>query len=162
MTGASDILVVGVGNLLLRDDGVGIHAIHALQADPPPGVTLLDAGTAILHALPFVAAAGRVLVIDAARGGKPPGSIYLFEGVAGVPEDGLSSLHALGLREAMRVLDPETPMPPVTVVGVEPENMDYGMELTVDVAAALPRVVGLVRRLVAEWSPALAGAGAVQ
>ena len=144
------ILLAGVGNLLMGDDGVGVHAIAELQEDPIPGVTMIDIGTAILHGLSFVESASRVLVIDAAKGGQPPGTIYFFEAGEASPLAPTSSIHALGLREAMRFLSQRTP-PPISIIGVEPHSIAYGMELSPPVRAALPQVVSLARSTVADW-----------
>ena len=144
------LLIVGVGNLLMGDDGVGVHAIQALQREPIPGVTMVEIGTAILHGLSFVEAADRVLVIDAAKGGQAPGTIYLFDATEETETKAVSSIHALGLREAMCFLSRAEP-PPVTVIGVEPLTLDYRMELSSPVQAALPRVVALARQTVSDW-----------
>ncbi len=149
-TGSANILIAGVGNLLMGDDGIGVHALQELQKAPIPGVTMIEMGTAILHGLSFVETAARVLVIDAARGGKPPGTIYFFEAGETGSLPATSSIHALGLREAMRFLSVRPP-PPVSIIGVEPQTLDYGMELSAPVQAALPRVIALARTTVAEW-----------
>jgi hydrogenase maturation protease len=144
------LLIAGIGNVLMGDDGVGVHALAALQQEPIPGVTLLDLGTAILHGLSFVETAERVLLIDAVHGGQPPGTIYNFEaGEAGcLPPN--SSIHALGLREAMRFLSRRSP-PPMSIIGVEPQVITYSLELSAPVQAALPQVVALARSTVARW-----------
>jgi hydrogenase maturation protease len=144
-------LVAGLGNLLLTDDGVGIHAIHELERDPVPGVTIAEIGTAILHGLPFVEAARRVLVIDAARGGRPPGTIYVFDSSDPASPGPMHSLHSMGLREALRVLSPGCEPPAITVIGVEPASLEYGMTLSPPVRAALPQVVALARHAILEW-----------
>jgi hydrogenase maturation protease len=156
---AQHILVVGVGNELLTDDGVGVHAVRQLQRESLPGVTVVEIGTAILHGLSFVEEADRVLVIDAARGGQPPGTIYRFEAREGVRDGGINSIHALGLHEAARLLLAGGRVPPVTVLGVEPESLGYGMALSGPVQAALPRVVSLVRETIAQWRGAAAARG---
>ena len=144
------LLVVGVGNLLRGDDGVGVHAIQALQKDPIPGVAMVEIGTAILHGLSFVEAADRVLVVDAAKASQAPGTIYLFDATEATETKAVSSIHALGLREAMRFLSRAEP-PPVTVIGVEPLALDYRMELSAPVQAALPQVVALARETLSDW-----------
>jgi hydrogenase maturation protease len=151
MPGPRYILVAGVGNLLLSDDGIGIHAVMELQKEPIPGVEMVDIGTAILHGLPFLERAERVLIIDAASGGKPPGTIYLFEATNHTESKSITSLHSMGLREAARFLITGRPVPPITVIGVEPETLDYGLVLSPAVQAALPRVVALTRETVARW-----------
>jgi hydrogenase maturation protease len=154
MSGARHILVAGVGNELLSDDGVGVHAIRELQREPMPGVTMVDIGTAILHGLPFVEEADRVLVIDAAMGGRPPGTIYLFEPRGSLWGGMAKSIHALGLREAANLLLVGKPVPPITVLGVEPASFKHGLALSEPVRAALPRVVSLARETIAQWSGA--------
>jgi hydrogenase maturation protease len=150
MSAINRILIAGVGNELLADDGVGIHAIRELRKDPIPGVSLVEIGTAILHGLHFLESVDRVLVIDAARGGRPPGSIYLFEAGGGVNDSPVHSIHALGLREAAAFLMAGK-TPAITVLGVEPEALDYRMTLSESVQAALPQVVALARGTVSAW-----------
>lgn len=145
------ILVAGVGNLLLSDDGVGVHAIRELQKHPMPGVTYAEIGTAILHGLHFLDNADRVLVIDAAKGGQPPGSVYLFEATERTEVKCMTSIHSMGLREAARFLKAGQPVPPITVIGVEPETLDYGMELSSTVQAAMPQVLALTRETLSGW-----------
>lgn len=152
------LLVAGVGNLLMGDDGIGIHAIQELQKNPIPGVTMVEIGTAILHGLSFVESADRVLVLDAAKGGQKPGTIYQFDATEATETKAVSSIHALGLREAVRFLARGTP-PPITVIGVEPKILDYRMELSVPVRAALPQVVALARETLLQWQRAEALVG---
>jgi hydrogenase maturation protease len=146
-----DIVIAGVGNLLLSDDGVGVHAIRELQNDPVPGVTVADIGTAVLHGLSFLDAARRVLVIDAARGGQPPGTIYVFDSSNATTAAPMHSLHSMGLREALRVLSPHRAPPAITVIGVEPASLDSGMTLSAPVQSALPQVVALARETISTW-----------
>jgi hydrogenase maturation protease len=152
MSGAEHILVVGVGNELLSDDGVGVHAARELERERMPGVTVVEIGTAILHGLPFLEEADRVLVIDSATGHQPPGTLYLFEPRENLWGGMVKSIHALGLREAANLLLVGKPVPPMTVLGVEPGSFAYGMTLSQPVKAALPRVVALARNTVAQWS----------
>lgn len=149
------ILIAGVGNELLCDDGVGVYTVRALEAEPLPGVTLAEVGTAILHGVGFLDGVDRVLVIDAARGGRPPGTLYLFKAAANAGADALTSIHAMGLCEAARLLLYGKPVPPITILGIEPESLAYGMGLSRAVQAALPRVLALARQTVAAWRQAL-------
>ncbi len=71
------ILVAGFGNLLLKDDGVGVHAIRALRQDPLPGVIAVEVGTAVLDALHLFEWAERILAIDAMQAAGPAGTIYV-------------------------------------------------------------------------------------
>ncbi len=150
---AGQILIAGVGNELLSDDGIGVHAVRKLQEQPIPGVVMADIGTAILHGLHFLESAERVLVIDAAKGGQPPGTIYLFEATENKNTEtkAMTSIHSMGLREAARFLMAGKPAVPITVLGVEPETLDYGMDLSGPLNAAMPRVLALARETVAGW-----------
>ena len=151
MPSTCHILIAGVGNVLLSDDGIGVHAVRELQKDPIPGVMTVDIGTAILHGLGFLESAERVLVIDAAKGGQPPGTIYSFEPGEPSALPPTASLHAMGLREATRFLLTGRSAPRFTVLGVEPESLEYGMNLSAVVQAVLPRVVSLARETVTGW-----------
>jgi hydrogenase maturation protease len=145
-----EIVIAGVGNLLMRDDGVGIHAVRALENNPPPGVRVLDVGTAILHALPLLEGARRLLVIDAVRAGGPPGSIYFLDAADVELRGRTSSVHSWGLLEALKLMG-RGPRPEVRVLGVEPADLGYGMELSPAVEAVLNDVVNMVRRIVVGW-----------
>jgi hydrogenase maturation protease len=144
------VLVVGLGNVLLRDDGVGVHAIRELQRSLPRHVRAVDVGTAVLDALHLFEWADRILAIDAMQADGPPGTIYRF-GVEDVVERGLkASLHEVDLLAALRFLNMDR-RPEILVMGVQPETIDYGTDLSVSVQAALPRLVAAARGIVAEW-----------
>jgi hydrogenase maturation protease len=151
MPGPRQILIAGVGNELLTDDGIGVHALRELEKNPMTGAITVAIGTDILRGLPFVESAKRVLLIDAARGGRPPGSIYLFTAGDTRPDGPLHSLHSMGLRDALRVLSPHCIPPAMTVIGVEPASFEYGMTLSPAVQAVLPAVVALARGTVEDW-----------
>ena len=146
------IVILGVGNLLMSDDGVGVHAARALAADPPPGVQVVDAGTDVLSTLPFLESATHALIIDAVRGGGAPGTLYRL------PEAGLSACggtttaHAVSVAASRHLLPPGTPWPELHILGVEPLSLDYGLTLSPSVAAALPQLDRLSREIAAAWS----------
>lgn len=144
------ILVAGMGNDLLRDDGAGVHAVRHLAADPPPGAVVAEIGTAVLGALHLLEQADLVLAIDAMQAGGAPGTVYrcALSDLEDVPAG--ASLHQLGLAGAARLLLPER-RPRIAVIGIEPECIDYGMELTAAVERALPQAVALARSIVREW-----------
>jgi hydrogenase maturation protease len=146
-----DILIAGVGNLLRSDDGIGVHVVRLLQKQNLPGVRTVEVGTAVLHGLSFVEQSRRVLVIDAARGGNRPGTIYQWDEDASAAFERPLSLHAAGLCQALRLLLPERVLPPITVLGVEPECLDFGLALSPALQAVLPRVAALAKERVAAW-----------
>ena len=146
------IVILGVGNLLMSDDGIGPHAAQALALCPPPGVCVADVGTDFLSALSFLETARRVLVIDAVRAGGAPGTIYrLTESDMARQPTGSAPSHSLNLLEARRLLSPDSPPIEISILGVEPAVIDYGMELSPAVAAALPQVLKMARDTAARW-----------
>ena len=142
-------VVLGIGNLLMRDDGIGVHAIRALDGRLPKDVELVDGGTAGCDLLPYMTGAEKIIIIDALQGGGPPGAVYRL-----TPQDcgeqslgGTISLHDLGIMVVLHDLELlEGQMPPVVIIGVEPKEIDWGMELTPEVEKSLPRVLELVER----------------
>jgi hydrogenase maturation protease len=140
--------VVGIGNELMRDDGVGIHALRALAASTlPPGVELVDGGTSPDAAF-LVQDHDRVIVIDAAYGGGPPGTIYRFRCDDIDRASGCASSHDAGLVSELRVLTSDVSQE-IVVIGVEPEEVACGMELSPCVQSVLSEVVTAVRREIA-------------
>jgi len=139
------VAVLGLGNELLRDDGVGIHAVRRLARTPMESVLLAEIGTAVLRALAIVESVSHVLAIDAVRHNGPAGRIYCFEpDLASRP--GFRGLHDLDL-PALVSLIPAKRRPALIIVGVEPEVIDYGLSLSPTVESALPELTRQVRRL---------------
>ncbi len=154
-------VVLGVGNYLLRDEGVGVHAVRALAGRPlPPGVELVDGGTAGFDLLPLLLGAERVIVIDAVRAGGVPGAVYrlpLAECELRPREPGLS-LHDAGLAEVFHALKLLTPEPPeVVLIGVEPASLELGTELSPAVSAKLPLILDLVEEELRRTCPGTSG-----
>lgn len=148
----SPLLIVGLGNVLLMDDGVGVHAVRALQLKPPAGSQVVEVGTAVLDALDLLEAADLVLALDAIQSGGTPGTIYRLDPAGLELKKTGTSLHELDLLAALRML-PADKRPRVIVLGVEPARIDYGLELTPEVAAALPEFLDVVQRVAAEELP---------
>jgi len=153
--------VLGLGNLVHADDGVGVQAVQQLQRDSrvPPGVTILDGGTHGLGLLPHVSGFTRLLVIDAVDVGEPPGTVVRFEGSAlnGLP--GKASVHQLGFADMMVALKLlGEPPPELVVLGVQPASTDWSIELTASVREALPALLDAVVRQLEVWNASPEGA----
>ena len=137
--------IVGVGNSLMQDEGVGVHVIRALANLPlPDGVALIDAGTSSDVAFDL-GGYDRVIVVDAARGGEQPGTIYRFTEEA-EPDagEGRQACHDVGFLQTLRAVvrgDPD-----VLILGVEPKEIDWGLDLSSVVRESVPRVVEIVKQ----------------
>jgi hydrogenase maturation protease len=144
-TGYPKVAIVGFGNELLTDDGVGVHAVRELQKAPPAGVVVAEIGTRALNAQRFLEENDIVIAIDAVHADGRPGSIYLFDSV-NVETQRYYSLHELGIMGVLRLIQKDV-RPKLIVLGVEPEVIDYGMELSETVHVALKPVVGAARKI---------------
>jgi hydrogenase maturation protease len=149
------IAVVGLGNVLQQDDGIGVHAVNRLRERDrlPAVVRILDGGTLGLSLLPYVDDATHVLMVDAVRMGRPPGTIVRLDGVAFSMERLPSlSVHEAGVIDLIGALNfARTDAPTITVFGVEPQVIDWGTEMTPPVAAQLDTLVHLVEMQVDAW-----------
>jgi hydrogenase maturation protease len=146
-------LILGIGNVLMSDDGVGVYAVQELRRRPQAGALITEVGIAMLDAVSLLARADKVLVIDALRAGGAPGSIYLAEAVDLRHERPRLGLHELDLMGALELLPPGRRRPEISMLGVEPERLEPGLGLSPRVAAALPSVVQIASETVARWCP---------
>ena len=149
MSSSKRTVIVGVGNVLLKDEGIGVHVVRALQemslASPEGEVEVVDGGTSP-DAFDMAEGADRLIIVDAACGGGEPGTIYRFapDGLSEEPKL-LTSLHDLGLLDSLRMMESVGNPPRDTVIiGVEPAEVDWGLELTPTLRGKLPDVVRLV------------------
>jgi hydrogenase maturation protease len=140
------IVVLGIGNVILRDEGVGVHAVRELEhRELPPRVQAIDGGTALMDLLPVIQEAERIIVIDALKGGGEPGTVYrVFPDDLTADTERPLSLHQVGLLEVLGMARQLGGDPAVVIIGVEPHEISWGMELTPEVQAKLPRVVETV------------------
>jgi len=137
---SSDTVVIGVGNTILSDDGVGVHAARLLQGDPrvPAGVTILDGGTIGLELLPYSSDASRVLFLDAVNSGEAPGTLTRMTARDLLDTSVGWSVHQLGVADLVAALAlVSTRAQDIVVLGVQPANTDWGTSLSPDVEAAL-------------------------
>ena len=154
---SGNTVVLGLGNVLHADDGVGPQAISRLSADSrvPAGVTLVEGGTLGLELLPYVWDCARLIVIDAIDVGEASGTVVRIsrEELNSLP--GKSSAHQLGVADllvALRMLAERQPQ--VVLLGVQPGSTDWSDELSAPVAAAMDSLVeATIRELQVQAEP---------
>ncbi|HEY8395052.1 MAG TPA: hydrogenase maturation protease [Thermaerobacter sp.] len=146
-------VIIGCGNLLRGDDGVGPLLIRRLwELGPPPGVRLADGGTAGMDVAFQIEGATEVIIVDACRTGAPPGTIFEVPGdEVETPPLTAINLHAFRWDHAIAfgrwLLKDRFPRQ-VTVFLIEAENVEPGMGLSPAVQAAMERLAAnLMRRL---------------
>ena len=140
-------LVLGLGNILLRDEGIGVRVVQALESVPlPPDVEVVDGATAGFGLLDLLANRRKVIVIDAIMADEPSGTVLRLAEMDLQPQPGHSlSLHEVGLLEALAAARQlgESPQE-VVVFAVQPEVVECGLELSATLARLVPRIIELV------------------
>lgn len=148
---ADGIVVLGVGNTLMQDDGVGVKVVHALSDsyDLPPQVRLIDGGVAGFAWLQEITAAAHLVIVDAVRGNKAPGAVYRLTPCELRNRQGPTiSAHEFGVAEVLGMAELLGKAPRTVILGVQPGVTEVpGMDLTPPVQEAVPAIV---RAVVAE------------
>jgi hydrogenase maturation protease len=139
----------------MSDDGIGIRVIQQLADNYrfPPDVTVFDGGTLGLDLLPQLEGVDRLLIVDAVETGKAPGSLVRLTGadVQPVMETKLSP-HQMGLKDLLAVASLQGINPPeMVLLGVQPQDIELGMDLSPPVAARLDELVTRVLRELENW-----------
>ena len=152
-------LLLGLGNVLLTDDGVGVHVLHALRSDfapdgPSSSVRLCDGGTLGLALLTEIEAVDSLIVIDATHFGAAPGSVRVF--VDGEMDKQLRgarrSVHEVALTDLIAAAQLTERAPARrALVGIQPESLAWGTEPTSAVHAAIPQACAAVHELLTDW-----------
>ena len=146
------VVVLGVGNLLLQDEGVGVHFVQALNKDDLDYVNLeiIDGGTSP-EIVSLVEGADKLIIIDAVKGGKEPGTIYRF-GIDDVNLDSPMrlSLHQMDVIDSLRMLNLLGSCPKTIVIGIEPKTIDLGSELSPEIQSKIPEITRLVMKEIKE------------
>jgi hydrogenase maturation protease len=143
-------VVLGVGNVLLGDDGVGVHVARVLEAEGglPEGTRVLDGGTLGLDLLPMLDGARSVVIIDALDSGAPPGTVTVLHGdEVGAVLAGALSAHQVGVADLLAAARLTGRLPAhLALVGVQPAAIEVRLDLTAALRDAVPTVIASVRQ----------------
>lgn len=145
-------LVLGIGNLLMGDEGVGVHALRAFARDPwPESVTLLDGGTGGFHLLEYLSDYPRIVMVDATMDGAPAGTVSVLTPRYASDFPRALTAHDIGLRDLIESAALLGPLPEITLVTVSIEEIrSMVTDLSAPVAAAIPLVRERVARAVGQ------------
>lgn len=149
-------LILGIGNTLLSDEGAGIHALNKLQSDcaDTPNLTFLDGGTLSFTLVAWIEECTSLIVFDAAELKLAPGSVRSYVGEAMDEFLGSTkrSAHEVGLLDLIDIARLTGHLPENrALIGIQPETMDWGMEPSETVAAALDEAVSEAQKLITMW-----------
>jgi len=149
------IAVLGIGNILLKDEGVGVHAIEALREgyDLPENIQLIDGGTMGLDLLSFIEGKDKVLIVDAVDFKEKAGTIKTIEG-DDIPAflNTKFSVHQIGLPDMMFAANFMGIRPPdMCLIGIQPKEMDTGLEMSYDIKDKFQDLLATVSKKLSAW-----------
>ena len=149
------IVVLGIGNILMQDEGFGVRVVEELtwRYTFPDTVQVLDGGTLGMELLRFIKGADRLLIIDAINGGSEPGTFFQFanEEVKAYFKHKVS-MHELGIQDVLAALEVlEEPVKDVVVLGVQPAVIDVGLELSEIVQASVDNAIWRTLSVLDSW-----------
>lgn len=152
---APEITVLGIGNIVLLDEGFGVRAAEALDAayEMPDNVQILDGGTLGMELMRFIPGTQKLLVIDSINGGAEPGTVFRFTDrqVMEHFNDKLSA-HEVGIQDVLAFLKVTGhEIPHVVVIGVQPYTLGAGVDLSPEMSAKLPEIVAMAVKELQAW-----------
>ena len=154
------ILILGLGNILLQDEGLGVRAAERLAARYrlPPDVQLMDGGVMGLDLLPHLEGVTHLLITDAVQTGRPPGSLVRLEGEAIPMALSLKmSMHQVGLQELLALAGFQGNLPEHVVLwGLEPASLEWSLELSTPIATQIGALVDAAVGELRTWGVELA------
>jgi hydrogenase maturation protease len=142
-----NIVILGIGNILLSDEGIGVHVANELfKRTLPENVSVVEGGTDGFRLLNVITEADRLIIIDAVRGGSESGSLYRFDidDVKSCPSGFKTSVHQIGILEVIDLSGLIGKTPDTTIIGIEPKSLEMGMELSPEIREKIPRIIELV------------------
>jgi len=141
------VLILGVGNLLLKDDGFGVHLVNSLKDTVfPENIKVLEAGTVSHQLIPLLHEVDFLIVVDVVEAGDAPGSLFRFS-----PEDmkfaseQKVSLHQISLIDVLHMAELTGRKPQTVIIGVQPKDVaSWSLELSDELSAVIPKVKELI------------------
>ena len=142
------VLILGLGNPLLGDEGTGVRVVEELKGlELPGGVTVVEGGTGGLGLIRLMEGYQKVIIVDAADMGHPPGRVVRFtpsEAQLKTAEAPLS-LHQIGLGEVLALAEAlEVAPAELVIIGVQPSQIEGGVGLSPEVEGAIPQIIGII------------------
>lgn len=152
---SSEMVVLGLGNLIRSDDGIGVHALRQLELDPRlrSDVTLIEGGTKGLELVAYLCDASRLLVLDATDVGAEAGNVFRMSGEDLRSIRGNGNVHGLALADilnALRMMGREPKK--VVLLGIQPSTTELGTGLSTPVQQALPALIEAALIELSQWA----------
>ena len=143
-----DTVILGIGNILLQDDGVGVHVIKQLENENLPStIELVDGGTSTLDTLGLFLDYKKVIVVDCLRAGLEPGTIYKIkpEDIKSYQKENLS-IHDVQILDVVNMANMMNKYPDVVIFGIEPEKIALDLEMTQTMVSKIPEIIYNIKK----------------
>jgi hydrogenase maturation protease len=136
--------VLGIGNVLLKDEGIGCHVTNALADIPLSDVSIIDGGTCP-DVWQFIGDTDKLIIVDAVKAGGVPGQIYRFHpGDITLEQKPLLSAHDLGLADNLMLMRLWHNIGETVIIGVEPKDINWGLELSPELQGKMSQIIDTV------------------
>jgi hydrogenase maturation protease len=141
------VLILGLGNPLLGDEGIGVRVAEELKGlELPDGVAVVEGGTAGLGLIGLMEGYQRVIIVDAADMGHPPGRVVRFTpSEAQLKVEAPLSLHQIGLGQVLALAEALEMVPAeLVIIGIQPSQIEGGVGLSPEVEGAILQIIGII------------------
>jgi hydrogenase maturation protease len=148
-TSNNHVTVLGIGNPLCRDDGIGIRVIYELRSrGVPEEVEIIDGGTSPDLISILNANINELIIVDALRGKGKPGTLYRLEiHESNISDASFSSVHGLGVLDGLKLMKKLGIQPDkVVIIGVEPEDTSHGLNISPQIESRIPDILDAVEQ----------------
>jgi hydrogenase maturation protease len=155
------LIILGVGNTLMSDDGAGIHVVHALQSDrlaallPEGEIEVLDGGTLGYLLIDRISDADGMIIVDSANLGQAPGAVRVMLGAEidrFLDDNQSTSVHEVGLIDLLQMMTLNNEAPRLrALVGIQPEVIGWGTEMSPAVLASIPVASSAIKQILTNW-----------
>ena len=150
-----DVTILGIGNLLMGDEGVGIHALNKLQESYTfsPDINFVDGGTIGIDLIPYFEECKKMIIIDAVDFQEEPGYVGVLQNEEIKYRFNTKlSLHHAGLSDVLSIIElQEIEAPDMVLIGVQPEKVEMGIELTETISNKMESVIQIILNKLEEW-----------
>ena len=153
---ANEITILGIGNIILSDEGFGVRVVEYLQENYkfPDNIALIDGGTLGVELTQFITGTKKLLIIDSIDGNKPSGTLFHFEGdeIKSHFSEKISA-HEIGIQDVLTTLElTGKAIPEVIVIGAQPYSLEAGVELTPQMKTLIPTIADRALKILKNWN----------
>lgn len=144
----NSVAIIGIGNILRKDDGIGVHVINKLEKEGLTStIQLVDGGTSTLDMLGYFLDYERIIVVDCLKAGYEPGTIYKIkaEDIKNYKKESLS-IHDVQILDVVKMANMMDRFPSVVIFGIEPKEIEFDLELSDVMKSKIPEVIKLIKK----------------